>query len=117
MDNFLHVRWNQIVSSSISLMQTQCSTAKVDFDSLSKDEYKQEEEKLKRKADALLASRTFAWEPINYTEYVGKQYLVEGMMPEYAVLNRIFYEIAARCPDFRPHSLFDLASGVGTVSL
>lgn len=65
----------------------------------------------------LLHKRVYNWAPINFTTYVGHQYLVDRMPAEFAALNRIFLEISTRCPDFKPKSMLDYGSGVGTVTL
>lgn len=69
-----------------------------------------------KKVNILLKQRIYEWNPIEYTSYVGKQYLIRRMPAEYAALNKIFAEISSRCPDFKPHSLLDFGSGVGTVT-
>lgn len=71
---------------------------------------------LKKKLEFALKQSVYAWKPIEFTSYVGKQYLLNRMPAEYAVLNRIFLEISNRCPEFTPSSLLDFGSGVGTVT-
>lgn len=105
--------WIAVFLSCNSLI---CITAKVDFSTLNEDEQELLEKHIKRDAFRLLKGRVYLWQPIEYTTYVGKQYLVNRMAAEYSVLDRIFLEIANRCPDFKAHSLFDFGSGVGTVT-
>lgn len=49
-----------------------------------------------------------------YDDYKSLQYLIGRSAQEYAVISRIFREIQARDPGFKPSSYFDFGSGVGT---
>lgn len=93
-----------------------CFLVNVDLLSLDEDTRFKTEKKIQNHAYHLLKSRVYIWKPIQYTTYLGKQYLLDRMAPEYAILNKIFSEISQRYPDFKPHSLFDFGSGVGTVT-
>lgn len=57
----------------------------------------------------------YHWEPIQYNQKIAFEYLVGRTPAEYATLYRIFYELAKRDPDFKPTSLFDFGSGIGSV--
>lgn len=61
-----------------------------------------------------LNERTYAWKPIEYTEFMSRVYAVTRGAREYAILCRIFKEILMRDPQFKPQSYFDFGSGVGT---
>lgn len=67
-----------------------------------------------KRVQKLVAQRTYSWRPLEYDAYRSLQYLVSRAPPEFAVLVRIFGEIARRRPDFAPRSFFDFGSGVGT---
>lgn len=56
----------------------------------------------------------YAWKPVDYDAFKGLQYLLGRSAAEYAVLTRIFEEIKKRDLDFKPRSLIDFGSGVGT---
>ncbi|ENN79731.1 methyltransferase-like protein 17, mitochondrial [Dendroctonus ponderosae] len=63
-----------------------------------------------------LREKIYNWKPIKYDEYTALVYLMARAPAEYAVLMKIFGEIAKRDPEFTPRSLFDFGSGVGTVT-
>lgn len=65
---------------------------------------------------SLMKMHIYNWTRIMYTENNCLLYLFSRAPAEYAVLHRIFREIARRSPDFKPKSLFDFGSGVGTVT-
>ncbi|CAG9832274.1 unnamed protein product [Diabrotica balteata] len=58
----------------------------------------------------------YNWKPIKYDIHNSLLYLIGRSAAEYAVLVKIFGEIEARDPSFRPKSIFDYGSGVGTVT-
>lgn len=81
------------------------------------EEQKNHYEKLvKGQVTSMLKQRVYNWTRVTYTEHNCLLYLFSRAPPEYAVLYRIFREIALRSPDFKPKSLFDFGSGVGTVT-
>lgn len=59
-------------------------------------------------------SSTYIWKPIIYDGYKAMTYAMGRAALEYAVVQRIFNEIAQRHPDFKPRSFFDFGAGVGT---
>lgn len=52
---------------------------------------------------------------MNYDESSSIHYLVARVAPNYGSLSYVFQEMSRRDPDFKPHSLFDFGSGIGTV--
>lgn len=60
--------------------------------------------------------KIYNWKPIKYEVYNSLVYLLGRAPAEYAVLLKIFGEIAYRDKEFVPRSLFDFGSGVGTVT-
>lgn len=56
----------------------------------------------------------YNWKPINYDKYQAYCYLIGRSVQEYAVVLKIFQEIAERNVNFKPRSLFDFGSGIGT---
>lgn len=62
-----------------------------------------------------LHPKIYKWKPIDYDKKAGLAYLSSRGIPDYMVLSRIFQEIQHRDPNFQPKSLFDFASGIGTV--
>lgn len=72
-------------------------------------------ERIERRVRKLVAQRTYAWRPLDYDAYCSLQYLLGRSPAEYAILVRIFSELARRrSADFTPRSFFDFGSGVGT---
>lgn len=72
-------------------------------------------ERIERRVRKMVAQRTYAWRPLDYDAYRSLQYLLGRTPAEYAILVRIFGELARRrSADFTPRSFFDFGSGVGT---
>lgn len=65
---------------------------------------------------AAVRKKVYHWTPIDYDAYTCLLYLVGRFTPEYAVLTKIFGEIAQRDPQFKPKNVLDFGSGVGTVT-
>lgn len=68
------------------------------------------------KVKNILREKIYNWKPIKYEVYNSLVYLLGRAPAEYAVLMKIFGEIAYRDKEFVPRSLFDFGSGVGTVT-
>lgn len=62
----------------------------------------------------LLKSRVFAWKALEFDEYRSRMYLFARSAQEYAAIKAVMQEIIRRDPDFKPRSLLDFGSGVGT---
>lgn len=79
-----------------------------------------DEERLKQsvndKLQVLMKKRVYNWSTINYDSYNSLLYLFANAASDYAVLTKIFTEIYNRDKDFKPRSLFDFGSGIGTVT-
>lgn len=73
-------------------------------------------EKINNKLQSSLKRKIYNWKPIDYKYYNALLYLFARSAPEYAVLTKIFTEIFDRDKEFKPRSLFDFGSGVGTVT-
>lgn len=71
---------------------------------------------LNRKVATLLGKEVYNWQPVSYDNYKALVYLMARAAPEYAALVKIFTEIADRNKNFKPRSLFDFGSGVGTAT-
>lgn len=56
----------------------------------------------------------YNWKPMDYTEHTALVYLLGRFAPEYAVLTKLFTEIKMRDEYFKPRSVFDFGSGVGS---
>lgn len=78
-----------------------------------KKSYKQS---IEHQVQSVLKYHVYNWEPVLYDVNTALVYLMGRAAPEYAVLFRIFGEIAVRDPGFKPKSLFDFGSGTGTVT-
>ncbi|XP_036138592.1 methyltransferase-like protein 17, mitochondrial isoform X2 [Monomorium pharaonis] len=68
-----------------------------------------------RKSRLLLKQNVYNWQPINFDKLTCLTYMVGRSVQNYAVIRKIFNEIKLRDKDFRPQTLFDFGSGVGTV--
>eukprot|EP01064_Diplonema_japonicum_P037106 TRINITY_DN8614_c1_g2_i1.p1 TRINITY_DN8614_c1_g2~~TRINITY_DN8614_c1_g2_i1.p1 ORF type:complete len:977 (+),score=191.36 TRINITY_DN8614_c1_g2_i1:342-3272(+) len=68
--------------------------------------------RMEMKSKDLPDSPTFR--PLTYGEGDGLAYVAYRTFPIYAVLLRVFGEIALRCPQFLPRSQLDFGSGLGT---
>lgn len=73
-------------------------------------------QRIKDKVEQLLKEKIYNWSPLNYNVYNSLLYLFSRSAPEYAVLTKIFSEITTRDVNFKPRSIFDFGSGVGTVT-
>lgn len=62
-----------------------------------------------------LDPKVYNWKSIEYNKQAGLAYLSGRGIPDYMVLSKIFKEIQHRDPNFHPRTLFDFASGIGTV--
>ena len=60
--------------------------------------------------------KTYKWKAVNYDDATSIHYLVARVAPNFASLSYIFREMSLRDPDFKPRSLFDFGSGIGTVT-
>ncbi|ODN04716.1 Methyltransferase-like protein 17, mitochondrial, partial [Orchesella cincta] len=80
----------------------------------------EEAAKLQQRRDSIILNRlhysVYHWEPIRYTRLKGLEYIIARSSGEYAALCRIFNEISKRDAEFKPKTLCDFGSGVGTVS-
>ncbi|KAJ8668524.1 hypothetical protein QAD02_010187 [Eretmocerus hayati] len=82
---------------------------------LSEDELYETRKKIKGKAYKKLKEKVFSWKALDYDDFRSSLYMVTRGAPEYAVLSRIFSEIQVRDPEFKPTTIFDFGSGVGSV--
>ncbi|XP_068097289.1 ribosome assembly protein METTL17, mitochondrial isoform X2 [Hyperolius riggenbachi] len=73
------------------------------------------EEKIKNQVLNALRKSTYNWQPLNYSQHIGLVYLAARFDGGYAAVTRALYEINKRVPDFKPLTLMDFGSGVGTV--
>ncbi|XP_018566873.1 methyltransferase-like protein 17, mitochondrial [Anoplophora glabripennis] len=80
------------------------------------EDEKRFQQMVQNKVNNILREKIYNWKPINYDAYNSLLYLLVRAPPEYAVLIKIFGEISSRDPEFKPKSLFDFGSGVGTAS-
>lgn len=67
------------------------------------------------KARKILKQNVYNWQPINFDNLTCVTYMVARVAQNYAVSRRILNEIKARDKDFKPQTLFDFGSGLGTV--
>ncbi|XP_011636082.1 methyltransferase-like protein 17, mitochondrial [Pogonomyrmex barbatus] len=67
------------------------------------------------KARLILKQNIYNWQPINYDKFTSLTYLVGRCVQNYTVSHKIFDEIKSRDKNFKPTTLFDFGSGIGTV--
>lgn len=87
--------------------------AKMPDSEVDADGYK---EKIKSQVLSTLRKQTYNWQPLSYTEQIGLVYLAARFDGGYAAVTRALQEIHQRVPDFKPQTLLDFGSGVGSVS-
>ncbi|XP_058793380.1 methyltransferase-like protein 17, mitochondrial [Phymastichus coffea] len=85
------------------------------LDNLTEEEANQVNQKLNSKVKKKLKQSIFNWKPLDYHGYRTALYMVTRCVAEYAALTSIFKEINKRDPEFKPRTVFDFGSGVGTV--
>lgn len=83
---------------------------------MTEQQQKRYEQSIQDQIQRVVKSHVYNWEPVVYDVNNALAYLMGRAALDYAVLVRIFSEIAARDPDFKPRSLFDFGSGIGTVT-
>ncbi|XP_056647957.1 methyltransferase-like protein 17, mitochondrial isoform X1 [Diorhabda sublineata] len=71
---------------------------------------------IQNKIQRAINENLYNWKPVKYDARNALLYLIGRSAAEYSVLVRIFSEIESRDPDFKPRSIFDYGSGVGTVT-
>lgn len=71
---------------------------------------------VKSQMNNMLKKTVYNWAPVKYDLIQSLCYLVGRSAAEYSVLIRILSEIKSRDPDWKPKTLFDFGSGVGTVT-
>ncbi|CAK9298382.1 unnamed protein product [Gordionus sp. m RMFG-2023] len=76
----------------------------------------EKERSIKSKIKEKLQKYTYHWTPINFDKKTTLMYVAGKMVPNFAVLYKIFHEIKIRRPEFKPTSILDFGSGVGSVS-
>jgi len=86
-----------------------------DISQYSSKDQKKLTDSMKYKATKRFFQKAHKWRAVNYNESSSIQYLVARVAPNYGSLSYVFQEISQRDPNFRPYSLFDFGSGVGTV--
>ncbi|KAG8320822.1 Methyltransferase-like protein 17, mitochondrial [Homalodisca vitripennis] len=64
----------------------------------------------------LMNKYRYRWSALNLHQYSCLVYLFTRAAPNYAVVSRVLGEITKLHPDYRPTSLFDFGSGIGSVS-
>ncbi|XP_028130761.2 methyltransferase-like protein 17, mitochondrial [Diabrotica virgifera virgifera] len=71
---------------------------------------------VEHKIQRSINKQLYNWKPIKYDINNSLLYLIGRSAAEYATLVKIFGEIETRDPSFKPKSIFDYGSGVGTAS-
>ncbi|XP_066992180.2 ribosome assembly protein METTL17, mitochondrial [Anabrus simplex] len=64
----------------------------------------------------LVKHRTYPWQPIQYNAHQSLVYLVGRAAADYAVVHFVLSEMRLKLPEFKPRTLLDFGSGVGTVT-
>ncbi|KAL1517170.1 hypothetical protein ABEB36_000969 [Hypothenemus hampei] len=74
------------------------------------------EQMINDKTKNAVREKIYNWQPVVYNAFTALTYLFARAAPDYAVLMKIFSEISSKDKNFKPRSLFDFGSGVGTVT-
>ncbi|CAD5116183.1 DgyrCDS5100 [Dimorphilus gyrociliatus] len=70
---------------------------------------------MRNKIMNIARKRSYRWKEIEYTLAKALAYAKSRLHFEYSCLSRIFFEMKKRDENFRPQTLFDFGSGVGSV--
>ncbi|XP_023930344.1 methyltransferase-like protein 17, mitochondrial, partial [Lingula anatina] len=85
------------------------------FSELKPGKLKSVKEGIFKEVQAKIHLRGNNWRPMKYNQHQSMVYMVARLDREYADLVRVFHEIKARDPEFKPGTLFDFGSGTGSV--
>lgn len=86
----------------------------VDTSQLDEEQLNRYQKAVNAETQKLLKSRVFAWKALDFDEYRSRMYLFARSAQEYTVIKAVMQEIIRRNPDFKPRSILDFGSGVGT---
>lgn len=64
----------------------------------------------------MMKKYNYQWTALDLHDYSSMVYLFTRGAANYAAAVHVLNEITTQCPDYKPHSLFDFGSGVGSVS-
>ncbi|XP_050542411.1 methyltransferase-like protein 17, mitochondrial [Daktulosphaira vitifoliae] len=119
--NYLHSRHMPVEQKEKNKKRLQKKTEleeKYNINEMSDQQKEKFQKFLYNRVEKLVAQQTYCWKPIDFNnEYVCHQYLLTRIAPEYSAIKLLFNEIKERDPDFKPQSLFDFGSGIGTVTM
>lgn len=87
-----------------------------DAKSLTDDQMEHFRKVISNQVTTIMKQHLYNWKKLEFNEYFSVIYFCSRAAQNYAVLHRILKEISVRCPDFKPKTLFDFGSGIGTVS-
>ncbi|XP_053209503.1 methyltransferase-like protein 17, mitochondrial [Panonychus citri] len=82
-----------------------------DLDPIAKEEALR---KRQEKIQSALKREIYNWQRFDYDEYNSVVYMTARLPPNYAAIKHVFNEIKCDYPEFKPRTLFDFGSGVGT---
>lgn len=74
------------------------------------------EQSIRTRASILIKKNFYNWMPMQYDKYQSLLYMLGRGAQDYAIIYRILSEIQTRDKEFKPKTLFDFGSGIGTVS-
>jgi ribosomal protein RSM22 (predicted rRNA methylase) len=86
----------------------------VDMNAMTVEERQFFLKKRQEKVERLVNKCGSRWQDIEYDNYAAHVYLAARLAPNYAVLMQIFQEIKLTDPSFKPKTLFDFGSGIGS---
>lgn len=64
----------------------------------------------------MMQKYNYRWSALDLHDYTSMVYLFTRGAANYAAAVLVLNEITTQCPDYKPSSLFDFGSGVGSVS-
>ena len=85
-----------------------------DFEELNEDEKLKIYIERNKKIEQVVKKKVLSWKENNWTEYQAILYLAARLAPNYLATRFVFNEIKHIDPAFKPKTLFDFGSGLGT---
>lgn len=106
----IHVFTKEIESKFIAKEKSNLK----DFRELGEDEQLKIYIERNKKIEQVVKKKVLSWKEYKWTEYQAILYLAARLAPNYLATRFVFNEIKHIDPSFRPKTLFDFGSGLGT---
>uniref|UniRef100_A0A1B6D0H8 Methyltransferase-like protein 17, mitochondrial n=2 Tax=Clastoptera arizonana TaxID=38151 RepID=A0A1B6D0H8_9HEMI len=121
LERFLNGRYppgedEEIKEKKAIIKQKVKSKYNLDTANMTEDQKEHFRKVINNQVTTILHQQIYNWKRLDFNEYFCLVYFFGRAAPNYAVISRVFNEISIRHPDFKPKTLFDFGSGIGTVS-